>query len=66
MILETILGIGATTLVYRKLTNEVREKLRFKQDIRDKWSVLMDGIGSRTENKVDQQYEIEEIIKKHY
>ena len=66
MILETILGIGATTLVYKKLTKEVREKLRFKQDIRDKWSVLMDGIGSRTENKVDQQYEIEDIIKKHY
>lgn len=63
---EIVIGLGlcGTILVYNN--KDFFDNIKIKKDIKDKWKILMDGIGNKAENKMEQQYEMLNIIKKHY
>lgn len=66
MILEALAIGGLFSYSYKKATKEIREKKNFEADIKHRWSVLMDSLGVKAENKIKQEYDILEIIPKHY
>lgn len=60
-----VLGITAYAM-YRILDKNGIKNRKIKKEIKNKWSILMDSIGTNSENKIEQQYEILEIFPKHY
>ena len=66
MIVEGGLLLGSAYYLYRKANKEEILKKKRIASIRNKWSILMDGIGNKAENKIEQQYEMLDIIEKHY
>lgn len=66
MILEALAIGGLFTYSYKKATKEIREVKTFETDVKNRWSKLMDSLGVKAENKIKQEYEILDIIPKHY
>lgn len=66
MIVESGLLLGGAYYLYRKSNKESISRKKRIADIRSKWSILMDGIGNKSENKIEQQYEVLDVIEKHY
>lgn len=64
MIVETMFGLATAGIVTLNATEEWREKRREIKNIKNQWNILMDAIDK--ENKIEQTYEILEVIKKHY
>ena len=66
MILEGLAIISVGTYVYKKINEkEIKEK-KLKNEIKNKWNILMEGIGSQAENKIKQEYEMLKIIPCKY
>lgn len=66
MIVESGLLLGGAYYLYRKSNRESIAKKKRIANIKNKWSILMDGIGNKAENKIEQKYEMLDIIEKHY
>ena len=66
MIVEGGLLLGSAYYIYKKANKEDILKKKRIADIKRKWSILMDGIGNKAENKIEQKYEMLDVIEKHY
>lgn len=66
MIVESIIISSTAYCMYRVINKENILKRKRIQDMKDKWTMLMDSIGNNAENKIEQEYEILEIFIKHY
>lgn len=66
MIVESGLLLGGAYYLYRKSNRENISKKKRIAEIKRKWSILMDGIGNKAENKIEQKYEMLKVVEKHY
>lgn len=66
MILGCGIGLAGCYVAYRINNKRSIEVRKDKKIIRQKWQVLMDSMGYMAENKIKQEYELLEIIPKHY
>lgn len=66
MFLESLLGLGGCYALYRINNPDATSKRKQVKTVKDKWSKLMDSMGTKAENKIKQEYEIIDVIPKHY
>lgn len=66
MILESLLVGGMAYTSYRYFRYDAIAKKKMKANVKKKWNVLMDSMGTSAENKINQEYEILDIFIKHY
>ena len=66
MIIESSVVIGLTYGSYRYAFRKHINEKKFKKEIQAKWNTLIDGSIKRTENKIEQRFELLKIIKKEY
>lgn len=66
MFVESAIVLAGVGAVAMNLTEDYRSKKREIREIKDKWDMTMDAIGSKVENKISQKYEMLKIITKHY
>ena len=66
MILETLAVLGGGYTIYNAITLDKRKERMFKKEIKFKWDKLMKSLGNKVNNKLEQNYEIEEIFIKEY
>lgn len=66
MIAESVLALGIVGGTAFKIldTNKVQRKL--KKNIKKLWQEVMDGIGTKAENKIEVEYTLLDIFPKHY
>ena len=66
MILEGLLVGSIAYTSYKYLRYDACAEKKLKAEIKKKWNILMDSMGSNAENKINQEYEILNIFPKHY
>ena len=66
MILETLAMVGCLAGAYTLNNQEDIKNRKIENNIKNKWNKLMDSIGNKSENKIEQKYEILKIIRKNY
>lgn len=66
MIIESALLLGTASYLYNTANKDSIEKRKLKRDIKNRWQILMDSLGNRIENKLEQEYELLDIIPKEY
>ena len=66
MFVETVIGLGMIGSIGLNLTSDHRERKREIKEIKNKWNILMDSLGSAVENKIDQRYSVLDVFVKHY
>lgn len=66
MILETFAMAGCLVGAYTLNNQEDIKNRKIENNIKNQWNKLMDSIGNKSENKIEQKYEILKIIHKNY
>lgn len=66
MILESLLCGTTGYALYRIFAYDKHEERRLKSKVKRNWKVLMDSMGSKAGNSIDQEYQILKIFSKHY
>lgn len=66
MFLESLLGLSGCYIAYRINNKDDISKKKQRKAIENKWSKLMDAIGTKAENKIKQEYKILNVIPTHY
>lgn len=67
MILEALIGVTALKTVYDTLNEDSKARKEEIKNIKNKWEVLLDGLGSASiGNKINQRYSLDKIFIKHY
>ena len=61
MILETLAMVGCLAGAYTLNNQEDIKNRKIENNIKNKWNKLMDSIGNKSENKIEQKYEILKI-----
>lgn len=66
MILESLLCGATAYSLYRVIEYDNHEERKLKSNVKRKWNILMDSMGTKAENKINQEYQILKIFHKHY
>jgi DNA segregation ATPase FtsK/SpoIIIE, S-DNA-T family len=66
MILEGLLCGATAYSLYRTLGQDSHDERKLKSNVKRNWRVLMDSMGNKAENKINQEYQILKIFPKHY
>ena len=66
MFLESLLGLSGCYIAYRINNKDDISNRKQRKIIENKWSKLMDAIGTKAENKIKQEYKILKVIPMHY
>lgn len=66
MLVESAIGLTGCYFAYRKVNSEYIETKKIKRNAKKKWNLLMDGLGTEAENKIKQEYNVLDVIVKHY
>ncbi len=66
VLLESLIGLGLCKYLWTLNNGEAITTKRKIKTIKYQWNVLMDSIGTKGENQIEQNYQILDIIPKQY
>lgn len=66
IVLGALATIGGIGVVYKDYHDKEIKERKLKKDVINKWELLMESAISKTENKIEQKFEILDIFIKHY